>query len=362
MNKAHHCTKPEPRIQVRGVSLIEALLALVVMSLGMLAVVGVQATLRSNGDLSRQRAEAVRLAQLDIENLRAFTGVTAVVGRDFTDIVSTAANVTPAGSNATYTLTRTVPADPLGGSPPFRTASVRVEWKDRTGGPDQKVELFTGTARIAPALSVSLAVPPNGGPARQPQGRHFALPKGTVPLTGSTSAFTPPLQPPGPVTRLIFNNLTGLITCIEIDGVCGTDTAQLLTGFVGVPAAATVFTLAVDYTTTADAVALNRTESCFLSAPEDPLNPVIEYVCAVRMPTTAQTNPTWSGKLVFGPTAGFVAAVADTIPATSLRACRYSAIAATYDTIKTPLNNQNFVLKLAPVPCPAGTANHQPSV
>jgi len=44
-----------------GLSVEEA--ALAIMALGMVAIMGVQVTLRSNGDLSRQRAEAVRIAQ-----------------------------------------------------------------------------------------------------------------------------------------------------------------------------------------------------------------------------------------------------------------------------------------------------------
>ena len=44
----------------RGISLVEALVAMLVMSFGMLAIVGLQATLRLNADVAKQRAEAVR--------------------------------------------------------------------------------------------------------------------------------------------------------------------------------------------------------------------------------------------------------------------------------------------------------------
>ena len=52
----------------RGVSLIEALVALAVMAFGLLGVVGMQSTLRVNADVSRQRAEAVRMAQEKMED------------------------------------------------------------------------------------------------------------------------------------------------------------------------------------------------------------------------------------------------------------------------------------------------------
>ena len=126
MKRGQHRNGDHQRAQsARGVSLIEALLALVVMSLGMLAVVGVQATLRSNGDLSRQRAEAVRLAQEGTETWRTFTSVTAVAGQvDYADIASDPVPVelvTPL-ANATYMRTRTVAPD--GATPAARLGSL----------------------------------------------------------------------------------------------------------------------------------------------------------------------------------------------------------------------------------------------
>src|SRR4051794_6693571 len=59
----------------RGVSLVEAMVALAVMAFGMLAVVGVQSTLRLNGDIAKQRSEATRLAQETLETYRSFTSL-----------------------------------------------------------------------------------------------------------------------------------------------------------------------------------------------------------------------------------------------------------------------------------------------
>src|SRR3990167_8768909 len=67
---AHHLP-----LRHRGVSLVEALIALAVMAFGMLAVVGVQSTMRLNSDLSKQRTEATRIASEEIERLRSFTSV-----------------------------------------------------------------------------------------------------------------------------------------------------------------------------------------------------------------------------------------------------------------------------------------------
>ncbi len=363
----------------RGVSLIEALLALVVMSLGMLAVVGVQATLRSNGDLSRQRAEAVRLAQEGIETWRTFTSVTPVAGQvDYSDIASDlllGEDVTPALANATYMRTRTVAPDPPNGSPPLRTLSSTVRWVDRAGEA-QTVQLFTSIARIAPALAASLSVPANGAPARQPLGRHAAIPRGAITQSDGTSIFTPPLTAGLLTTTLIFNNLTGLITCIQ-EGVATCTPAyvgQLVTGYVGVPPASTGFTLRIDYVSVGTAsntiadldpprtAAYNRTEQCFVAAPAliDGAT-VTEYYCVVRLDASNAVPKPWSGQLVFDPGAAFAvttAAVAG--PTTQLRACRYDGVNASYVDITRSLSDQNLLLQFADAVCPAGTNNHQP--
>ena len=61
-----------PRYRQRGFTLVESLIAFLVLSLGMLAVVRLQPELRQHAELARQRSEATRLAQLDIEGLRGF--------------------------------------------------------------------------------------------------------------------------------------------------------------------------------------------------------------------------------------------------------------------------------------------------
>lgn len=396
------------RASARGVSLIEALLALVVMSLGMLAVVGVQATLRSNSDLSRQRAEAVRLAQQDVETWRTFTSVNAVNGQvDYTDIVAAGPeDVSPAGANAVYLRTRTVPNDPPGGSPPFRTLAVTVQWTDRTGaaGPEQQVQLFTTVARIAPAIAASLPVPGNGAPARLPFGQDARLPHGTVNNGDGTSTFTPPQPTGGDVTSLVFNSTTGQIIkiCVKtgdaIAPICTADKAQLVTGYVRMALPATypnpltvseaqaldpastvtdlntflngrTLDLSVDYTSSSS-TATRRTGPCFSDAFLANTSTAIEYFCVVRLYADADAaDPSWTGALQFGPTPGVISnsAAANLTSASLLRVCRYKPASASYTEIKAPLSNQNFMLIAAgngatANACPAAaTAAHQPA-
>ena len=84
-------TMQHPSQRSRGVSLIEAMVALAIMGFGMLAVVGVQATLRLNADIAKQRSEATRLAQEAMEDQRAFRPIDATAGQfAFADIATSA--------------------------------------------------------------------------------------------------------------------------------------------------------------------------------------------------------------------------------------------------------------------------------
>jgi Tfp pilus assembly protein PilV len=211
----------------RGVSLIEALVALTVMSFGMLAVVGVQATLRLNSDVAKQRSEGVRIAQEAMEAWRGFAQLDAdpaAVRRAYADIATTASVAVPGyTTNTTYTVERTVVDDVAQNHKSIR---VTVRWTDRNGQ-GQSVNLDSHIARIDPSLSASvLNTPvPVGGAQARPLGRHAGIPLTAKDMGGGLSAFKPPAEG-GSTTAWVFNNLSGLIV-----GVCtvsaGTTTAAL---------------------------------------------------------------------------------------------------------------------------------------
>lgn len=201
-----------PRLS-RGVSLVEAMVALAIMGFGMLAVVGVQATMRLNADIAKQRSEATRIAQESMENLRAFMVIDTTAGSTaFADIASAGAqNVAGLTTNTTYRISRAV-VDYA--NPPSKALSVTVAWNDRTDQ-QQQVVLRSVIAAAAPALSGTLAVRPGaaaGGPVRRPFSRHPTIPVQARDFGTGRSAFVPPWQ-----SRyvLVFNNITGVIT-----GVC----------------------------------------------------------------------------------------------------------------------------------------------
>ena len=88
------------RVGQRGVSLMEAVVAMAVMGFGMLGVAAMQSSLRQNADIARQRAEAVRLAQDVVERYRGYSVIaTGGTKRAYDDISTPAANDSIAGAS-----------------------------------------------------------------------------------------------------------------------------------------------------------------------------------------------------------------------------------------------------------------------
>jgi len=171
----------------RGVSLVEALVALAVMAFGMLAIVGVQSTMRLNSDVSKQRSEAVRIAQETVENWRAYSVLDATAERAaYADLASQAdTEVVGLTTNTTFMLSRGVIDLPAQNQKAFQ---VDVSWADRAGTP-QRVTLNSVIALADPALTGALVTTPSGNPSRRPRGRHAAVPLEAKDMGGGLSAF-----------------------------------------------------------------------------------------------------------------------------------------------------------------------------
>lgn len=328
--------------RARGVSLIEALVALAVMAFGMLGVVGMQTSLRSNADLSRQRAEAVRLAQEEVERMRNFSVLRtadAASGQLAFDAIATVARATvPASAANTTFLRETFVAAPAASDPLVRHARVVVLWADRRASDAadlNRVELSTMIAGVPPEAAALSAMRTDRGPLQQPQGRHFAVPRGATDLGDGTSSFNPPGAPAD--RSWIFNNTTGLITKIcEPAGTCTATNRWLLSGRVafatgaaptaaeaenpGDPAIA--LTMRVDRNRTGYFPSSAVDEPCFTELVDTTR---LDYYCA--MPTSlldpgAVGQRVWYGRVRFGGIS-LSTSLADAT-ATNYKVCRYT--------------------------------------
>lgn len=367
---------------VRGVSLVEALVALAVMAFGMLGLVGMQTSMRMNADIAKQRSEAVRIAQERIEIARGYTALTGDTG-SFASIASVDEpdTVTDYTTNTTYQWTASVPT-PLT-DPPLKSLAVRVTWTDRNNQA-QAVELHTGIAGVAPELAGSLGVQSAGLPNAPINGRNPAIPRDAVPQSDGTSRFTPPGS--GDI-GWVFNNVTGVITkiCDASFTTCEVFDGLLLSGFVRfdyappfdteVPSDAS-FPLQLRVNTTLPTSV--STVNCFTDRRTD----YVAYYCA--MPLTTSTPRRWSGTPELR---GFN--IADSVndgDDDRFRVCRYTPQDTdtpsggnvdhprTYTAVTTALTNQNYLVIRAgndndPYACPndgpsdalnTNTWDHQP--
>ena len=368
------------RVAEAGITLIEALIAFVVMGLGMLAVVNVQGTLRFNSDIAKQRSEAVRIAQYDVENLRSFSVLAPVAGRAAYDDILGGTPVPVVGptTNATYTVVRSV-TDLT--APDFKSVQVVVSWEDRRGTtPAPSVTVNTLVAGIDPALSGMLSIAPNGSPLKNPLARVASIPLLAVDLGDGRSAIK---GSESGTVAWTFNNLSGVITsrCTVGAGtstssltaadltVCTSISGRLLNGFVRFSTAAVVtaadaenpLSLALDLNMAMSGLSAGASIECFDNGASvvGTLAP-LSYLCAVSPPNG---NDPWSGQLRVSPV-GWVLGRA----VTQYRLCRYSADyngsgsvsndehPATYSAVTANLTNQNFLVVRGDNNCPTDVA------
>lgn len=368
----------------RGVSLIEALVALAVMAFGMLGVVGMQATLRFNADISKQRSEAVRLAQERLEQLRSFGTLPTTPGQiAYADIAPEAAVAAalPGSANASYERAVVVPTA-AASAPGLQQVTVNVSWLDRRSGvgiDPQSVTLSTMVAGIAPELGGALALSGNRTAPQRPRERHPVVPPSAVNQGNGTSNFTPP-NSGGFVW--VFNNQTGLVisVCNPV-GSCTALNAWLLSGYINfandtgtppteaeakVPAGHVPTTGTWDVAVDVTVPVSTPTIDCY----EDPGTTRIGYFCLVPTATTG-AGRVWSGhsRLVLSGGTGVISTVASDATPGNYKVCRYTlnpdtdspsngAHPLNYTLVSQPLANQNFLVIAAGS---GGTAHNCPT-
>jgi type IV pilus modification protein PilV len=193
-----------------GFALIEALIALLVVAFGMLAIAAFQFTLSRASDVAKQRTEATRIAQGELDRLRSFAQreaeVTPTARLTYAEDLVSAGQTAVSGltTNTTFNLERVV-TTPAGDK--FRWINVIVSWADRSGQ-NQEVRLATAISDGDPSDLGVLGVTRRASSTLRPKNRNINIPYPAVNLAGGlTSGFMPP---PGNVV-FTFNNFDGRV-------------------------------------------------------------------------------------------------------------------------------------------------------
>lgn len=384
MNKVAPHSAPGRKLansELRGVALLEALVALLIMAFGMLALAGLQSNLRQSADLAKQRGEAVRLGQQEMERLRSFSQVSspnppnALVRayEDITEPPNSIAGTFSADTNTSFTVSRQVTDI---AEPPQKALRINVSWTDRTEG-QQFITLDSILSRTDPILSGGLSLSSKAPSYRRPSNRDGNIPTPAKDLGNGSSAFKPL---PGGDVVWVFNNLTGVITGIcnipakpmadlvaaDVDSCKSNTLGYLLSGFVSFsddspsdPGKPQGLALPMDLNLAlTQSSALTPSYQCFNNAPitSPSTQTFVAYYCIVY--PNADTPPIWSGQLTL-----------TDIPLTGIGArtiCRYSADydgngsignaehPLVYTKVSASLSRQNFLVIPGTETCPVG--------
>ena len=348
------CKKPS-----HGFALIESLIALILVSFGMLAVTGFQITLSLNSDVAKQRTEATRLAQQKLEQLRTFNNLTtygaAMVSSTSVSPVTQETITTNASFTRAWGITSANTPDT------GRSASVTVSWTDRAGNA-QQVQLLSHISATNPLLTGSLWFPlPDGTILRRPKNRSIDIPIPAISISGTGKSYIPWSSTSG--GYLVFSDNSGDIVqkCSATPTAqslttttCDTFDGYLLTGYITGTASkvALVTKIVVPFT---NAQYIIGTPECSVapaydqttSTPTEIANTKY-YVCLIKPSdhdTSASTARVWSGRI------DLAGATDSSLAGTQV--CRFSTDAnttinnnhpATYLLVNRSLDNQNFYI------------------
>lgn len=370
-----------------GLALIEVLIAFALISLGSLGLLRLQRLLHDSADFARQRAEAVRLAEADLEGLRHFSRLESGNGEfAWADIRTlTATALDDVASNAGFTLQRSV-----GDGPATRLKAVdsRIDWTDRNGAA-QQLTLSSLIAAVDPAAIGALALQRDRGEPAGARGRHPLIPLDARMLADGRIVHKPD---PRSTRVWIHDAATARVTgrCSASVGLTSADlsaaslsdcrslSAMLLSGQVrfatdtpspdsGDAEQPRGTALGLDLQITLSSSGHpDPAWECEDDAPdEDPAGSstalTVRYVCVVQ---PAGNPPQWSGRLDLSPIGWTLAASGDG----AYRVCRYSADhngngridnrehPQRYTAVVEPLGDQNFLVVRANASCPTDVA------
>lgn len=399
----------------RGSSLVEALVALVILGFGLLAIGKFQITLAEAIGSGRDRIEATFLAQDEMDRLRSFDLLDTPTGTPTTsfgyDEVLTASSTVLSNSNYVAAFNRgvRVSANPVNltwsgttVTPDLKLVLVDLSWTDKRGN-TRSLTLPSLIAKHDPSDAAWLIACQTDDSIRcgtkdvikTPYNRSLRIPYPAKDLDGSKSVFAPPGSPTG---RLIFDNDTGTIETIctdtgtdttisddVIDDItngtynsCTTVNGYLISGFIGGEStgnrkhslsAAEIQSISMSMTITTGDPSVTCYDSSLTNTALDADN-MISFACIV-IPLDHDSSPLtskiWSGTLNIA-----IPNVAFQSGNNGLKVCRFSFDSngdntisneehpATYTQVKSSLENQNFIIIAGACNETAREVPHQP--
>jgi len=361
-----------------GSALLETLIALLLLSSGLLALGRLQTRLWAGSDLAQQQGEALQLALADLEAQRHQGAINPAAWGSLSTQADTAVSIS--GSPSTYQQSRHVDSH---AHLPLKALSPLLRWPDREGR-WHRLSLHTLLSGHDRRLGAWLSLAPDAQGLAGPQGRHTAIPTDTRTLADGRLAFKPRADQ---AEVWLFERDTARIVgrCIAPVGLannalaasdlsaCTTLDARLLAGWIGFTGLATSLS-AVDAEQPTGPVlpsglqlTLSSTghpspaSTCLSAHPDEP-HPAgaLPYWCLVQ---PAGTPAAWSGRLDLVPQGWTLAGPPDAGPE-ARRVCRYSADyngnglidnpehPASYSSVQGPLPLQNFLVIAAGATCP----------
>ena len=339
--------------RTRGFSLVEAVITMLLVAIGLLAMGATFMKLSRSEDVARQRSEATRLVVDQIEAMRAYTQI-AAAGAGGAGVVSwagLASGEDSIDSNAAFTRRWTLSGT---AADTMRTLRVDVTWTDRSNEA-QTISIFTVIARTDPADVGVLGFPlPANTTLKRPKNRNLNIPVPAADLGNGESAF----RLPGTSFAVVFSNESGYVVkqCSLASGVttitladlrdCSDATAYILAGYVSL-AGLSSFPSGLAVNTSGLTGLSGATCSVSNAIDQTSGNSIAGYkyyLCVVSMPTSGAH---WSG--------GVRLAGAGLNSGSNTRVCRFQYPAAAgisanqrnvqpYDRVAESLDSQNYVI------------------
>jgi type IV pilus assembly protein PilV len=136
----------------KGHGLIETIVALLIISGGVITLIQFERQIAYHHNLAQQKSEATILATSQIESLRAFGVINTTPGYTSYQSIATGTS-TSNGANTTYTLNWTVTTSTT--NPTYKTVNVTTTWLDRYSA-SQSVQLSTIILGLDPVLQASV--------------------------------------------------------------------------------------------------------------------------------------------------------------------------------------------------------------